>query len=159
EVVRYPGSNGHRLHRHVVRALPGGVNGFPVDAKKVKRSARVDLGELRKKLSEYLAKYARDNPKDPFTPDRRPLELKKLKVVAGVRGEDGRALRAAQADVPEWAGRSGVGGRKGGGAGWTPPRPGSRTRWPPPPWGRFPTCLGGHGRLETCPTPERPVQG
>jgi hypothetical protein len=100
EEVRYAGRNGQRLHHHVVRAFPGGVRGFKIDSKEVKQTVRVDLAEVRKKLGEYLAKYAKDNPTDPYTPDRRPLELRKLKVVALVQDEDKSILQAAQVDVP-----------------------------------------------------------
>jgi hypothetical protein len=102
EMVRYPGSNGQRLHHHVVRAFPGGAAGFKVDGPAVKQTVRVDLAALRDKLRDYLAKHARENPTDPFTPNRRPAELKKLKVVAFVQDDDTKTIeQAAQVDVPQ----------------------------------------------------------
>src|SRR5262249_3692582 len=45
EVARYQGGNGQRLHHHVVRAMPGGVDGVPV--KDGRHGGTVDLAELR----------------------------------------------------------------------------------------------------------------
>jgi hypothetical protein len=99
DVVRYAGRNGQRLHHHVVRHFPGGVDGFALRQASAKPSASVSLSDLAKKLNEYLAKPA---PQGPYLDDDRPLNLKHLKVVAIVQDDSSKEiLQAAQADVPE----------------------------------------------------------
>jgi hypothetical protein len=94
DVVRYAGSNGQRLHHHVVRAFPGGVEGQALTEKSATKTATVALGELRKSLEDYLKKQS-------FPDDERPLRLENLKVVAFVQDDEDRSvLQAAQADVP-----------------------------------------------------------
>src|SRR5207253_3048679 len=48
EHARYVGSNGIRLHHHIVRAMPGGDRGFALKEKTTRHSASMDLGQLRK---------------------------------------------------------------------------------------------------------------
>jgi hypothetical protein len=99
DVVRYPGTNGQRLHHHVVRAFPGGVDGFALTEKSAKQSASVDLGELSKSLSDYLSK---PTARGPYLDDEKPLNLKHLKAVALIQDNDSRAiLQAVQVAVPE----------------------------------------------------------
>jgi hypothetical protein len=96
DVVRYTGSNRQRLHHHVVRAAPGGIDGKPVGAAPARQEATVNLAELRKSLRAQLAEHA------AFKEGEWPLELKRLKVVALVQDDQTReVLQAAQADVPE----------------------------------------------------------
>jgi hypothetical protein len=99
EVARYRGGNGQRLHHHVVRAMPGGVDGVPI--KDGRHGVTVDLGELRKTLDDYMTKF-HGSPDGPFLDDEYPLRLKHLKVVALIQ-DDGsnEILQAAQVDVPE----------------------------------------------------------
>jgi hypothetical protein len=98
DVVRYVGSNGQRLHHHVVRALPGGDEGFAV-GEGGKHTASVNLGKLRKALDTYLTEFA---AKRPFRDDERPMDLSWLRVVAFVQDDDSREILAArQVDVPE----------------------------------------------------------
>jgi hypothetical protein len=98
EIARYPGSNGQRLHHHVVRAFPGGVDGFALKEKEVKQDVRVNLDEVRKSLNDYLAGYKPGK----FSEDDRPLDLKKLKLVAFVQKNGDKAIyQAAQIDLPE----------------------------------------------------------
>lgn len=98
ETVAYKGGNGLRTHHHVVRALPGGADGTPLKQKTGKKSAVVDLAELRKTLAAYLDKYA--EKEGPFPTKDQPLELKKLKVVAFVQNDENiEVLQAVQADV------------------------------------------------------------
>jgi len=99
EVVRYAGSNGQRLHHHVVRAFPGGVQGIKVEKNSLTHKETVDVGELRKKLTSYLSEYAK---KDADLDEERPLDLKKFKVVALVQNDMGqKILQAAQVDLGE----------------------------------------------------------
>jgi hypothetical protein len=102
EQVRYAGRNGLRYHHHVVRALPGGVNGLALTAKTGKQTASVDLGELRKTLNKYLTDYGR---KRPFPNNDRPMDLRKLSVVAFVQNDQNQeVLQAVQVPVTEAAG-------------------------------------------------------
>ncbi len=99
DVVRYPGTNGQRLHHHVVRALPGGVDGFALKEKTLTQEASVDLEELRKSLNNYLAKPARGRP---YLDEERPLELKHLKAVALIQDDESKEiLQAVQVALPE----------------------------------------------------------
>jgi hypothetical protein len=97
EVVRYPGSNGQRLHHHVVRAMPGGADGMAIKDGKFSHTAKVTLSELRKSLNAYL-----DSPaaKRKFMDDERPLDLKNLKIVALVQEDASKEiLQAAQVNI------------------------------------------------------------
>jgi hypothetical protein len=97
EQVRYVGGNQVRFHHDVVRALPGGADGFPVKEKTTKQTASVSLAELRKNLSAYLDDFGKQHP---FPNERRPLDLKKLRVVAFVQDDETKeVLQAAQVDV------------------------------------------------------------
>ncbi len=99
EQVEYRGSNGVALHHHVVRAMPGGDAGTVIKEKATKKTFTVDVAELRKKLTAYLDKY---NEKRPFPNKNRPLEMKKLKVIAFVQNDKNNAvMQAAQVDVKE----------------------------------------------------------
>src|SRR4029077_17937870 len=86
-----------RFHHDVVRALPGGADGFPLKEKTAKQTATINLADLRKNLTSYLDDFGK---KVPFPNDRRPLDLKKVKVVAFVQDDDTKeVLQAAQVDV------------------------------------------------------------
>jgi hypothetical protein len=97
EEVRYNGGNGIRLHHHVVRAFPGGVEGLAVKGKTAKQAVTADLGELRKGLNKFLDESARKSQQ--AFPDR-PMQFKNLKVVAFLQNDKTReVLQAVQADV------------------------------------------------------------
>jgi hypothetical protein len=96
DVVRFTGSNGQRLHHHVVRALPGGADGVKAGDGTARQQVTIDLAELRKSLRGELAEHA------AFKEGNWPLALKHLKVVALVQDDESKTvLQAAQADVPE----------------------------------------------------------
>jgi hypothetical protein len=103
DVVRYIGRNQQRLHHHVVRDFPGGVDGFKLDKKSGKHTASIDLGNVRKKLNKYLADYATRNKERLAGVNwSGPMALKKLKVVAFIQTEGSRKVaQVAQCDVPE----------------------------------------------------------
>ncbi len=99
DVVRYQGRNGQRLHHHVVRAFPGGVDGFALKEANGKEAVTVVLGDLKKSLTDYLVEA---NKNDPFPDDERPLNLKHLKLVALIQDDESKEiLQAAQVEVPE----------------------------------------------------------
>jgi hypothetical protein len=96
DVVRYAGSNGQRLHRHVVRSLPGGVKGTAVVAPAGRCQATVDVAALRKLLQKELAE------RPEFKDGEWPLALNRLKVVALLQDDTNKEiLQAAQVDVPD----------------------------------------------------------
>jgi hypothetical protein len=100
ELVRYPGGNGQRLHHHVVRAMPGGAEGFVLKNAEGKTSATVNLAELQKSLDAYMTTY--NKGARPFVDDEYPLKLRHLKVAALIQDDDSKEiLQAAQVDVPE----------------------------------------------------------
>jgi hypothetical protein len=97
EQVAYKGSNGLPLHHHVVRAMPGGDAGTVIKEKSTKKTFTVDIAELRKKLNAYLDKY---NEKRPFPSKDRPLEMKKLRVIAFVQNDKNEeVMQSVQVDV------------------------------------------------------------
>ena len=101
ETVHYKGRNGVPVHHQVVRAMPGGADGTKLGKKTFEKTFAVDVTEVRKELAEYLEKF---DKKNPFPNKERPLELKKLRVVAFVQSDkSGEVLQAVQADIKEEA--------------------------------------------------------
>jgi hypothetical protein len=98
EQVAYTGANKLAEHHHVVRAFAGGVKGEKVvKGKLLTKTLTVDLDEIRKNLRDYLDKTNKDTP---FPNKDRPLDLKKLRVVAFVQNDATReVLQAIQVDV------------------------------------------------------------
>lgn len=98
--VRYPGGNGMRFHRGVVRAMPGGADGIALTKYEESHDVTLDLDELRTRLTKHLDEYAKNEA--PFARPHRPLELKQLKAVAWIQDDAGKPiLQAAFADIPE----------------------------------------------------------
>jgi hypothetical protein len=95
--VAYKGGNGLSVHQNVVRDMPGGDQGTILKEKSLEKKFTVDLADLRKKHKAYLDKQAE---KRPYPQKERPLELKKLRVVAFVQNDKtGEVLQAALAEV------------------------------------------------------------
>jgi len=93
DVAHYAGSNGQRLHHHVVRALPGGLEGVQLKEAKGTHKVAVALGDLKKDLNDYLGKHN-------FTEEDRPMELKNLKLIALIQDDENKEiLQAAQVDL------------------------------------------------------------
>lgn len=102
ETVKYQGGNRLPVYHHVVRAMPGGANGFAVKTKAGKQSASVNLDDLRKNLTKYLEDYEKDRRK--FPNKQRPLDLKKLKVVAFIQDDSTKEVyQAAEVEIKEEA--------------------------------------------------------
>jgi thiol-disulfide isomerase/thioredoxin len=100
DVVSYKGGNGIPQHHSVVRALPGGVAGLALKEKAGKQTATVDTEDLKKELKKYLDDYA--EKEDAFPNKERPMELKKLRVVAFVQNDATREIyQAVQVDVKD----------------------------------------------------------
>jgi hypothetical protein len=98
--VDYTGTNKIAHHQHVVRAFAGGVDGEKVAAgKPLRKTVTVDLAQVRKEITDYLDKVAKEIP---FPSKERPLDMKKLFVVAFVQNDATReVLQAVQVDVIE----------------------------------------------------------
>jgi hypothetical protein len=100
ETVKYAGSNGIRFHHHVVRAMPGGAGGVAVKGESFKHTAAVDLGEVRKGLTNYLDDFVAQNPNRPFARPDRPMDMKAVRVIAMVQNDKtGEIAQAAQIEV------------------------------------------------------------
>lgn len=98
ETVRFAGSNKIRFHHQVVRAMPGGVDGFALKEKSSKHTANVDLQEVRKHLNAYLDDYAAN--KRPFPSSDRPFDFGHLRLIALVQDDSTHEiLQATQVDV------------------------------------------------------------
>ncbi len=90
--VRYKGRNGLQYHHRVVRALPGGVEGFAVTKKDADQNVTVDLADVRKAINTYLDESYPEGP--------RPLRLRSLHVVALVQDDaTGEVLQAIDTPV------------------------------------------------------------
>ena len=99
ETVHYKGRNNVPVHHQVVRAMPGGADGTKLGKKTFEKTFDIDITAVRKELTEYLDQFEK---KMPFPTKDRPLELKKLRVVAFVQSEKtGEVLQAVQADIKE----------------------------------------------------------
>jgi hypothetical protein len=99
EVARYLGSNRQRLHHHVVRGFPGGVDGIALKEKNSSHNVIINVDDVRKSLNDYLAGFKEGN----FAEDERPLDLKKLRLVAFIQrtGSNKEVYQATQIDLPE----------------------------------------------------------
>jgi len=98
DVVRYPGGNGQRLHHHLVRDFIEGVDGKEIKEGEGTHDFRVDIAKLRENLAAYLVKQEKEN--GPFPVLKKPLDLKKLKIVAFIQNDKTREiLQAAQVDL------------------------------------------------------------
>lgn len=96
--VRYPGGNGLRFHRNVVRTMPGGTKGIELTTDSVTKKETINLSDLRKSLTKELNKLSANGT--PLPGPYRPMEFKTLKLVAWVQSDADRAIwQAVQADV------------------------------------------------------------
>jgi hypothetical protein len=93
ESVRYVGGNRLRFHHHVVRAMPGGPEGVAIKEKSFHHTVTADVAAVRKSLVKYLDDYAANTR--PFPNQARPLDMKKLKVIALVQND--KTLEIVQA--------------------------------------------------------------
>ncbi len=98
--IRYPGGNGLRFYRHVVRTMPGGPDGKALVKDEATFKESVTIDDLRAKLNNSLNKIAANDR--PFPHPYRPLELKNLKVAAWVQSDTDRAVwQAVMVEVTE----------------------------------------------------------
>lgn len=101
ETVRYVGGNNLRFHHQVVRALPGGAAGKPLENGKGKVEQTVKLADLRKSLESYLAAYpGQPGTRGPFPKALPTIELRNLSVVAFVQDDaDKNVLHAVSVSL------------------------------------------------------------
>ncbi len=108
EAIHYAGGSSIRIHQRVVRSMPGGSAGLTLEKATSKQTATVDLAELKKQLATYLEEVNKKRPFPTIPPgingltvrDKRPLDLKNLKVVALVQDDKtGEILQAAEVDL------------------------------------------------------------
>lgn len=98
ESIRYVGGNDLRFHHHVVRDMPGGVDGKELAAGKGELTATVDLAELKKKIEGYVQNFG--NFRHPLP----PVKLENLSVIALVQNDEGKeVLQAVVKAVPKAA--------------------------------------------------------
>lgn len=88
-VVRYTGNNGLRLHRAVVRALPGGADGLAVTESATTHQVTVDLAELKIMLERSPAELEKERESE--FPSK-PLELNRLAVAAFLQDDTTKSV-------------------------------------------------------------------
>jgi hypothetical protein len=108
DTIHYAGGSSVRIHQRVVRSMPGGSAGFALKEANSTQAATVDLAVLKKQLASYLEEVNKTRPFPTSLPwmhrfaarDRRPLDLKNLKLVALVQDDmTGEILQAAEVDL------------------------------------------------------------
>jgi hypothetical protein len=102
ERVRYAGGNGVRYHHAVVRAMPGGVKGFPLTTKSLEKTVTVNLADIRAAQNKYLDEFTAEMEKagNEIAFPERPLALKNLKIVAFVQNDEtNEIVQAVQTDA------------------------------------------------------------
>jgi hypothetical protein len=90
--VRYLGGNGLSFHAHVVRAMPGGPEGFALDKNDAKESASINLTDLRERSGQDLDQFANLAAKRPFS-------FRNLQLVAFIQDDESKEILAA-VEVP-----------------------------------------------------------
>jgi hypothetical protein len=90
--VRYAGGNGLSIHAHVVRAMPGGPEGFALSKNDVKANASINLADLREQSSEDLDQF-------PNLAGKRPFTFRNLQLVAFIQDDETKEILAA-VEVP-----------------------------------------------------------
>jgi hypothetical protein len=99
DVVSYRGWNGIRLHRHVPRSFPGGVDGFALTEASCKKEVGIHLGIVRKDLERYLDRFGHERN---FADNDRPVAFGRLKVVGFIQDDATKqVLQARQVDVQD----------------------------------------------------------
>jgi hypothetical protein len=94
ETSRYLGNNGQRVHRCVVRTFPAGAEGLGLNDGSAVQNVRIELGEVRKTLGEYLTAQNKEF-EGYFAPEDMQQELKDLRIVAFVQDEESRRILEA----------------------------------------------------------------
>lgn len=88
-----PAPNGILLHEMVVRAMPGGPSGIAAKDGQLAFQGQVDLAVIRNEILDYLDKFERGRD---FEFNRKPLEMRKLHVVAWVQDDSTKEVLQAR---------------------------------------------------------------
>ena len=92
--IEYAAGNKIRFHEMVVRSMPGGADGIKPENGKLSYSETIKLADFKQRLVDYLAD--REEQVATVFPAK-PLELKKLHLVAFIQDEDTREILQAAA--------------------------------------------------------------
>jgi hypothetical protein len=87
--VRYIGNNKLRIHHHVVRGFPGGVEGKELSAGETRLQLELSLADVRRGIEDYLSSILKAAPFLPPTP---PIAMEDLSVVAFVQDDATRSI-------------------------------------------------------------------
>ena len=96
--VRYVGGNKLRFHHHVVRALPGGAEGQPLEGGQAQADVTVDLEGLRTALGSEIDTFAQTRS---FPGVLSPIRLEGLSVVAFVQDDADKSVWHARSAAVE----------------------------------------------------------
>jgi tetratricopeptide (TPR) repeat protein len=92
--VPFLAGNGIRSHEMIVRSMPAGVEGQQPADGKLEFSKDVDLAKLRASLNDSLARFEKESG---INFNRKPMDLKKLHLVAFVQDAKSKAVLQAAA--------------------------------------------------------------
>jgi hypothetical protein len=87
--VRYTGANKLRIHHHVVRDFPGGLEGKELSAGQGRLHVKLSLADLKRSIEEYLSELLKEAPIRPTIP---PIALEELSVVAFVQDDATKSI-------------------------------------------------------------------
>jgi hypothetical protein len=87
--VRYIGNNKLRIHHHVVRGFPGGVEGKELSAGQGRLHVELSLADVRHGIEDYLSSLLKAAP---FLPPPPPIAMEELSVVALVQDDATRSI-------------------------------------------------------------------
>ncbi|MEO1995396.1 MAG: hypothetical protein ABGZ17_08985 [Planctomycetaceae bacterium] len=97
--IHFQARNGIRVHDMLVRSMPAGVMGVGVKAGKLGFEGDLDLAVLKQELTDYLNAFEKGRE---YKFEQKPLDLKRLRLVAFVQDDSTRAV--LQATVVEVTG-------------------------------------------------------
>jgi thiol-disulfide isomerase/thioredoxin len=88
EIVHYAGDNGRRVHHNVVRAMPGGVEGVPIDAKTFEHSLTIDLTKTVRELEAAIAAQSGEKSQRRYPDNYHVTGFGRLALVAFVQEDE-----------------------------------------------------------------------
>lgn len=97
--IRYSGISSTRYHLNTLRAMPGGVQGFPLTAATGEQTVTIDPAALRTAIGKDLQEFVETSGVDFRTADR-PLALTNLKLIAFIQDDATQeVLQAVQVEL------------------------------------------------------------
>jgi hypothetical protein len=99
--VPYDGGNGLKTHRRVVRAQPGGADGYALEDGRRQTACVVHLDQIRSRLGAYLAEYpALPGTRGAFPRALPAVGFRRLSVIAFVQDDASKeVLHAVEAPI------------------------------------------------------------